>query len=118
MLIDLNLRIQILNQLEDPKQAKGIVKRGVTELVTPGLSFSKAVLDKRANNYLASIFFDKALLGIAFLDLSTGEFFVTQGAADFIRKVFHHLAPADHDQLRILKCSLKIVQVFEITSFI
>ncbi len=88
-------RVAICDQLEDPKQAKGIVQRGVTELVTPGLSFSEAVLDTRANHYLASIFFDKGVLGMAFLDLSTGEFFVTQGASDYMQKVLHHLAPSE-----------------------
>ncbi|WP_439099471.1 DNA mismatch repair protein MutS [Cardinium endosymbiont of Oedothorax gibbosus] len=94
-LVKAGYRVAICDQLEDPKQAKGIVQRGVTELVTPGLSFSEAVLDKRANHYLASIFFDKGILGMAFLDLSTGEFFVTQGASDYIQKVLHHLAPSE-----------------------
>lgn len=94
-LVKAGYRVAICDQLEDPKQAKGIVQRGVTELVTPGLSFHEAVLDKRANNYLASIFFDKTLLGMAFLDLSTGEFFVAQGAADYMQKVLHHLGPVE-----------------------
>ncbi|MEF2229165.1 MAG: DNA mismatch repair protein MutS [Candidatus Cardinium sp.] len=94
-LVKAGYRVAICDQLEDPKQAKGIVQRGVTELVTPGLSFNEAVLDQSANNYLASIVFDKKMLGIACLDLSTGEFFVTQGAADYIQKVLHHLAPSE-----------------------
>ncbi|WP_243518776.1 MULTISPECIES: DNA mismatch repair protein MutS [unclassified Candidatus Cardinium] len=94
-LVKAGYRVAICDQLEDPKQAKGIVRRGVTELVTPGLSFSEAVLDTRANNYLAAIFFDKALIGMAFLDLSTGEFFVTQGNTDYLQKVMHHLAPSE-----------------------
>lgn len=94
-LVKAGYRVAICDQLEDPKQAKGIVQRGVTELVTPGLSFSEAVLDKRANNYLASIVFDKTVPGMAFLDLSTGEFFVTQGSLDHMRKVLHHLMPSE-----------------------
>ncbi|TSJ80555.1 DNA mismatch repair protein MutS [Cardinium endosymbiont of Dermatophagoides farinae] len=94
-LVKAGYRVAVCDQLEDPKQAKGIVQRGVTELVTPGLSLSDAVLDKRANHYLASIFFDKAVLGMAFLDLSTGEFFVTQGETDYMQKVLHHLAPSE-----------------------
>lgn len=94
-LVKAGYRVAICDQLEDPKQAKGIVQRGVTELVTPGLSFSDAVLDTRSNNYVASIFFDKAVLGMAFLDLSTGEFFVTQGASGYMQKVLHHLAPSE-----------------------
>ncbi|CCM10213.1 DNA mismatch repair protein mutS [Cardinium endosymbiont cEper1 of Encarsia pergandiella] len=94
-LVKAGYRVAICDQLEDAKQAKGIVQRGVTELVTPGLSFSEAVLDTRANNYVASIFFDKTLLGMAFLDLSTGEFFVTQGTTDYMQKILHHLGPSE-----------------------
>ncbi len=94
-LVKAGYRVAICDQLEDPKQAKGIVQRGVTELVTPGLSFSEAVLDKRANHYLASIVFDKTVVGMAFLDLSTGEFFVTQGSLEYVRKVLHHLTPSE-----------------------
>ncbi|MGI2262284.1 DNA mismatch repair protein MutS [Candidatus Cardinium hertigii] len=94
-LVKAGYRVAICDQLEDAKQAKGIVQRGVTELVTPGLSFSEAVLDTRANNYVASIFFDKTLLGMAFLDLSTGEFFVTEGTTDYMQKILHHLAPSE-----------------------
>src|SRR5690606_16682754 len=72
-------RVAICDQLEDPKSVKGIVKRGVTELVTPGLSFNDQVLDTKKNNYLASIYFGKDKHGIAFLDLSTGEFMCAEG---------------------------------------
>ncbi len=74
-------RVAICDQLEDPKTVKGIVKRGVTELVTPGLSFNDNVLDQKRNNYLASLYFDKKEVGAAFLDLSTGEFLAAQGTS-------------------------------------
>jgi len=67
-------RVAICDQLEDPKSVKGIVKRGVTELVTPGVSFNDQVLERRSNNYLAAIHFGKNETGISFLDISTGEF--------------------------------------------
>ncbi|MBO6759400.1 MAG: DNA mismatch repair protein MutS, partial [Roseivirga sp.] len=67
-------RVAICDQLEDPKSVKGIVKRGVTELVTPGLSYNDNVLEQKSNNYLCSLFFGKDTVGVAFLDLSTGEF--------------------------------------------
>ena len=88
-------RVAICDQLEDPKSVKGIVKRGVTELVTPGLSFNDHVLDQKCNNYLASLFFDKDQLGVAFLDLSTGEFLVAQGDAHYIDKLVQGLAPSE-----------------------
>lgn len=88
-------RVAICDQLEDPKEVKGIVKRGVTELVTPGLSFNDHVLDKKRNNYLASIYFGKDTLGIAFLDLSTGEFMTAEGKAAYIEKLLQSFAPAE-----------------------
>lgn len=88
-------RVAICDQLEDPKEAKGIVKRGVTELVTPGLSFNDNVLDKKRNNYLASIHYGKETLGIAFLDLSTGEFMVAEGSASYIEKLLQSFNPAE-----------------------
>lgn len=94
-LVKAGYRVAICDQLEDPKQAKGIVQRGVTELVTPGLSFNETLLDTKTNNYVASIFFDKELIGTAFLDLSTGEFCVTQGKADYVQKIFNHLTPSE-----------------------
>src|SRR6187200_3042054 len=72
-------RVAICDQLEDPRFVKGIVKRGVTELVTPGLSFNDNVLERKQNNFLASVFMGKDTFGIAFLDVSTGEFYVAQG---------------------------------------
>ncbi|MFT5954511.1 MAG: DNA mismatch repair protein MutS [Cyclobacteriaceae bacterium] len=88
-------RVAICDQLEDPKTVKGIVKRGVTELVTPGLSMHDNVLDKGKNNYLASIHFDKDRLGIAFLDLSTGEFMVADGDEAYIGKLVQGLQPTE-----------------------
>ncbi|MEL6152521.1 MAG: DNA mismatch repair protein MutS [Bacteroidota bacterium] len=88
-------RVAICDQLEDPQTAKGIVKRGVTELVTPGLSFHDHVLDQKRNNYLASLYFEKDQLGVAFLDLSTGEFLTAQGAAAYIDKLLQSFNPAE-----------------------
>ncbi|MDH5609383.1 MAG: DNA mismatch repair protein MutS [Cyclobacteriaceae bacterium] len=88
-------RVAICDQLEDPKSVKGIVKRGVTELVTPGLSMHDNVLDQRKNNYLAALFLGKEKNGIAFLDLSTGEFFVSEGPEDYIGKLVQGFQPAE-----------------------
>ncbi len=88
-------RVAICDQLEDPKSVKGIVKRGVTELVTPGLSLNDNVLEKGRNNYLASLCLGKEKNGIAFLDLSTGEFFVTQGELDYLTKLIQGFTPAE-----------------------
>lgn len=88
-------RVAICDQLENPKDVKGIVKRGVTELVTPGLSFNDNVLDKKHNNYLASLYFDKKEIGASFLDLSTGEFFAAQGNASYIDKLLQSLNPSE-----------------------
>lgn len=89
-------RVAICDQLEDPAVAKGIVRRGVTELVTPGVSFNDNVLDIRRNNYLAAIHFGKQnLFGIAFLDVSTGEFLTTQGSKDYIEKLLQSFAPSE-----------------------
>jgi DNA mismatch repair protein MutS len=88
-------RVAICDQLEDPKEVKGIVKRGVTELVTPGLSFNDNVLDKKRNNYLASIYFGKESLGISFLDLSTGEFMCAEGKQSYIDKLLQSFSPSE-----------------------
>ena len=88
-------RVAICDQLEDPKSVKGIVKRGVTELVTPGLSFNDNVLDKKSNNFLASLHFEKNGIGVAFLDLSTGEFLAAKGSADYIAKLFQGFSPSE-----------------------
>ena len=88
-------RVAICDQLEDPKLVKGIVKRGVTELVTPGLSFNDNVLDKKANNYLAAISFHKEEAGISFLDLSTGEFMAAEGSLDYVQKLIQGFSPSE-----------------------
>lgn len=89
-------RVAICDQLEDPKTVKGIVKRGVTELVTPGVSFNDNVLDVRQNNYLASIHFAADdLLGVAFLDISTGEFFTTEGTLSYVDKLIQGFGPSE-----------------------
>ena len=88
-------RVAICDQLEDPKSVKGIVKRGVTELVTPGLSFNDQVLDTKKNNFLASIYFGKDIHGIAFLDLSTGEFMCAEGKLPYLEKLIQSFAPAE-----------------------
>lgn len=88
-------RVAICDQLEDPKTVKGIVKRGVTELVTPGLSYNDQVLDTRKNNYLAAIHFGKEKHGIAFLDVSTGEFMCAEGNAAYLDKLLQSFAPSE-----------------------
>lgn len=88
-------RVAICDQLEDPKMTKTIVKRGVTELVTPGVSFNDQVLDTKKNNFLCSIHFEKDTIGIAFLDVSTGEFMITQGKQDYIDKLVQGFEPTE-----------------------
>ncbi|QDA62542.1 DNA mismatch repair protein MutS [Hymenobacter jejuensis] len=88
-------RVAICDQLEDPKQAKGLVKRGVTELVTPGVSFNDNVLERKSNNYLAAVHFGKQEAGIAFLDISTGEFLVAQGDLAYLGKLLQNFSPAE-----------------------
>ena len=88
-------RVAICDQLEDPKLAKGIVKRGITELVTPGLSFHDQVLDKAHNNYLAAIYFTQNELGISFLDVSTGEFLISQGSKDYLDRLLQNFRPVE-----------------------
>ena len=88
-------RVAICDQLEDPKTVKTIVKRGVTELVTPGVSYSDNILQQKSNNYLASLFFDKNTVGIAFVDISTGEFLVAQGNNDYIDKLLQSFKPSE-----------------------
>jgi DNA mismatch repair protein MutS len=88
-------RVAICDQLEDPRSVKGIVKRGVTELVTPGLSYNDNVLEKRQNNFLASVFMGKNTYGISFLDVSTGEFYVAQGSENYILKLIQGFSPSE-----------------------
>lgn len=90
-------RVAICDQLEDPALAKGIVRRGVTELVTPGVSFNDNVLDTRRNNYLAAVHFGKSddTFGVAFLDISTGEFLASQGNAAYVDKLLQSFNPSE-----------------------
>lgn len=88
-------RVAICDQLEDPKAAKGIVKRGITELVTPGLSFNDHVLEKSSNNYLASVYLDGRDSGLAFLDLSTGEFLTATGDTDYLDNLLQNFNPSE-----------------------
>ncbi len=88
-------RVAICDQLEDPKMTKTIVKRGVTELVTPGLAFNDQVLDQRSNNFLCAIHLNKTEIGAAFLDISTGEFLVAQGPANYIDKLISGFRPTE-----------------------
>jgi len=88
-------RVAICEQLENPKEVKGIVKRGVTELITPGVSFNDQLLDRKSNNYLAAVHWGKEAIGVAFLDISTGEFFTSQGDAGYVQKLFQSLQPSE-----------------------
>lgn len=88
-------RVAICDQLEDPKMTKTIVKRGVTELVTPGIAFSDKILNGHQNNFLAAIHFAKEFIGISFLDVSTGEFFTAQGNAEYISKLVQGFEPSE-----------------------
>lgn len=94
-LVKAGYRVAICDQLEDPKQAKGIVKRGVTELVTPGIATNEKLLDHNTNNFLAAIHFGEKQLGIALLDITTGEFFVAEGSQEYIDKLLQTLKPAE-----------------------
>ena len=94
-LVRAGYRVAICDQLEDPRFVKGIVKRGVTELVTPGISFNDNVLEKKQNNFLASVFSAKAGFGASFLDISTGEFYLAQGQENYIHKLVGSLNPAE-----------------------
>src|SRR5690554_1997405 len=81
-------RVAVCEQLEDPKMTKTLVKRGITELVTPGLSLNDNVLERKENNFLASIYLGKQFIGVAFIDISIEDFFVVQGQANYIVKLF------------------------------
>ncbi|HNU79098.1 MAG TPA: DNA mismatch repair protein MutS, partial [Prolixibacteraceae bacterium] len=88
-------RVAICEQLEDPKLAKKIVKRGITEMVTPGVSINDNVLNNRENNFLASVHFDRKMAGVAFLDISTGEFMTAQGTYEYIDKLLSSFQPKE-----------------------
>jgi len=107
-------RVAICDQLEDAKATKGIVKRGVTELVTPGVSYNDLTLENKRNNFLATIFYGKLYIGISFLDVSTGEFLVGEGTKDYIDKLLNSFEPMEIIYQKDKKN--KIEQDFNITS--
>jgi len=94
-LVKAGYRVAICDQLEDPKMAKGIVKRGVTELVTPGIATNDKLLDHSSNNFLAAVHFNDQSSGIALLDITTGEFFVAEGSQEYADKLLQTLNPAE-----------------------
>lgn len=88
-------RVAICDQLEDPKMTKKLVKRGITELVTPGVSINDTVLNHKENNFLAAVHFEKNTCGISFLDISTGEFMTAEGTTDYIDKLLNNFSPKE-----------------------
>lgn len=94
-LVKAGLRVAICDQLEDPKMTKTIVKRGVTELVTPGVAMNDEVLSAKTNNFLASLYFGKNSIGVSFLDVSTGEFLTSEGNRDYIDKLLQNFSPSE-----------------------
>ena len=94
-LVRAGLKVAVCEQLEDPKTAKGLVKRGVVELVTPGITYDDNVLVQKENNFLASVHLEKNESGVAFLDVSTGEFYLTQGNNEYIDKLLQSFNPSE-----------------------
>ncbi len=94
-LIRAGKRVAICDQLEDPKLAKKLVKRGITELVTPGVSINDNILNYKENNFLAAVHFGKGVCGVAFLDISTGEFLTAEGPVDYVDKLLNNFAPKE-----------------------
>lgn len=94
-LVKAGCRVAICDQLEDPKLTKTIVKRGVTELVTPGVALNDDILSSKSNNFLAAICFGRQLIGVAFLDVSTGEFLISQGNDEYIDKLLQNFQPSE-----------------------
>ena len=88
-------KVAICEQLEDPKKTKNIVKRGITELVTPGVSYNDTVLERKENNFLACVYLDKKAGGVAFLDISTGEFYTSEGNLDYVDKLINNFKPKE-----------------------
>ena len=94
-LVRAGMRVAICDQLEDPKLTKTIVKRGVTELISPGVSSNDKILEHKKNNFLASVFTEGKVCGVAFIDISTGEFLVAQGSAAYIDKLLQSFNPSE-----------------------
>ena len=94
-LVRAGLKVAICEQLEDPKLTKKLVKRGIIELVTPGVTYNDSVLEQKENNFLAAVHLDKEVSGVAFLDVSTGEFYLTQGNNEYIDKLIQSFNPSE-----------------------
>ena len=94
-LVKAGYRVAICDQLEDPKQTKTIVKRGVTELVTPGVSYHDKILEQKENNFLAGVHLEEKRSGVAFLDISTGEFYIAEGSLEYIDKLIQSFKPSE-----------------------
>jgi len=94
-LVKAGYRVAVCDQLEDPKQAKGIVKRGITEMVTPGVATADKLLENKTNNFLAAVHLEEEVNGVAFLDISTGEFFVAEGDSAYIDKLLQSFQPSE-----------------------
>lgn len=94
-LVRAGMRVAVCEQLEDPKKAKKIVKRGVTEVITPGIAYSDNILDRDKNNFLAAVYIGKKQIGVAFTDVSTGEFYAGQGSPEFVAKVLNNFKPSE-----------------------
>jgi DNA mismatch repair protein MutS len=94
-LVKAGYRVAVCDQLEDPKSVKGIVKRGVTEMVTPGVALNDKLLDNASNNFLASVHFGQDITGVSFLDVSTGEFLLAEGDTEYIDKLLQSFRPAE-----------------------
>ncbi|KAA6345307.1 DNA mismatch repair protein MutS [termite gut metagenome] len=94
-LIRAGKRVAICDQLEDPKMTKKLVKRGITELVTPGVSINDHILNRKENNFLSAVYFGKTACGTAFLDISTGEFLTAEGTSDYVDKLLNNFAPKE-----------------------
>ncbi len=103
-------RVAICDQLEDPKQTKTIVKRGVTELVTPGVALNDDILHSKSNNFLCAVHFDKKYIGISFLDISTGEFLTSQGDAEYVDKLLQNFNPSE--VLISKQCRKEFAEIF------
>ncbi len=106
-LIRAGYRVAICDQLEDPKLTKKLVKRGITELVTPGVALNDNILSARENNFLAAIHFGKSAVGLSFLDISTGEFLVAEGTPEYIDKLLSNFAPKEILYMRGMKGRLE-----------
>ena len=94
-LVRAGMRVAICDQLEDPKLTKKIVKRGVTELVSPGVAYNDKILDHKKNNFLASIYSEGKIYGVAFIDISTGEFLIAEGSLVYIEKLLQNFNPCE-----------------------